>query len=620
LLADLSRHFTNGLLPKPVLPNATPSFLQTATNVVISGLALLLATAASAQTITGFSPATAAAGETVTITGTNLSLLKSVTINGQLMSVVGSPLASAVTVKVPAAAATGRMRLTTATGTAITSTKLGITRVSSAVAYRQISANCNSTTATGNYSTPTMGDINGNGLIDMLMGQGDGTIKRFEQTAVNSITFGTGTLLKNADGSTLDVGNFAKPTIADFDGDGLLELLVGEETGNVLRYEQLGATSTNALLFNRYALFANPYNTASTAANGYYPRPTVADLDNNGLLDVLVGSNDGSLRRYEQTAVNATTFNTLGQMRLANGTIIDAGEVDKALLTDYDGDGYLDMLLGNKAGNIVLYKQSAANSAVFAFSGNLSDGTNPVNMSGAGGYAAPAITDINGDGLLDLFVGNGNGTVYRFQQAQSATAPALQPAALANPTPLPVVLTSFIGQTSAAGNVLRWATASEANNDHFEIERSANGQDFVQIGRTTGAGSTDLTHAYQFTDAAQPTTSYYRLRQVDFDGTFSYSPVVALAASSALPTSQASVSAYPSPFAETLYVAGAAGTEATPVTVALYSAAGQPVYSQALTLRAAPQALASLPVLAPGLYILRLTTAAGTTTQRISHR
>jgi hypothetical protein len=328
-----------------------------------------------------------------------------------------------------------------------------------------------------------MGDINGNGLIDMLMGQGDGTIKRFEQTAVNSITFGTGTLLKNADGSTLDVGNFAKPTIADFDGDGLLELLVGEETGNVLRYEQLGATSTNALLFNRYTLFANPYNTASTAANGYYPRPTVADLDNNGLLDVLVGSNDGSLRRYEQTAVNATTFNTLGQMRLANGTIIDAGEVDKALLTDYDGDGYLDMLLGNKADNIVLYKQSAANSAVFAFSGNLSDGTNPVNMSGAGGYAAPAITDINGDGLLDLFVGNGNGTVYRFQQAQSATAPALQPAALASPTPLPVVLTSFIGQTSAAGNVLRWATASEANNDHFEVERSANGQDFVQIGR-----------------------------------------------------------------------------------------------------------------------------------------
>jgi hypothetical protein len=603
-----------------VLPTSASCFLQNFTKVVISGL-VLLTTSVSAQTIAGFSPATAAAGQPVTITGTNLSSLKSVTINGQLMSVVGIPSAVSVTVKVPAAAATGRMRLTTAAGTAMTSTKLGITRVSSAVAYGQMSANCNGTAATGSFSTPTMGDIDGNGLIDMLVGQGDGTIKRFEQTAVNSTTFGTGTLLKNndANNTTLDVGNFAKPTIADIDGDGLLELLVGEETGNVLRYEQVSATGLRALIFTRFSLFSNPYATTNNAVSGYYPRPTVADLNNNGLLDVLVGSNDGSLRRYEQTAVNATTFNTLGQMRLADGTIIDAGEVDKALLTDYDGDGYLDMLLGNKDGNIVLYTQSAANSAVFAFVSRLSNGTNPISMSGAGGYAAPAITDINGDGLLDLFVGNGSGTVYRFQQAQSATVPVLVPAALVNPAPLPVVLTSFTGQTSATGNVLRWATASEANNDHFEIERSSNGQDFVQIGRTAGAGSTDLTHAYQFADAAQPTISYYRLRQVDFDGTFTYSPVVTLAAGSGLPASQASVSAYPSPFAETLYVAGGAGTEATPATVALYSAAGQPVYSQALTLSAAPQALASLPVLAPGLYILRLTTAAGTTIQRISH-
>lgn len=532
-----------------------------------------------------------------------------------------------ITVKVPAAAATGRMRLTTATGTAITSTKLGITRVSSGVAYGQILTNggansIGTTTATNYYSTPTMGDIDGNGLIDMLLGQGDGTIKRFEQTAANSGTFNTsaGTLLKNADGTTLDVGNFAKPTIVDLDGDGKLDLLVGEENGRVLRYEQVATTGSNALLFNGSTLLPNPFGTA-VPNGGSYPRPTVADLDNNGLLDVLVGSNDGTLRRYEQTAVNATTFTNPVQMKLANGTVIDAGEVDKALLTDYNGDGYLDMLLGNKAGNIVLYTQSAANSVTFTSLGTLtSDGTNAISMSGAGGYAAPAITDINGDGLLDLFVGNGNGSVYRYQQARSATAPTLIDAALASPTPLPVVLTAFTGQTTTAGNVLRWNTASEANNDHFEIERSANGQDFVQIGRTAGAGTTASTHSYQFTDVAQATTSYYRLRQVDFDGTFSYSPVVTLAASSTLTASQANASAYPSVFDETLYVAGAAGTEAAPATVALCSAAGQPVYSQALTLSAAPQALSSLPALAPGLYILRLTTAAGTTTQRVSHR
>jgi hypothetical protein len=576
----------------------------------------LLPVAASAQTILGFSPSQAAAGATVTITGLGLNNLKAVMINGQPMKVAKSSAVS-VDVIVPVAAATGRMRLTTANGTALTGTKLGITRQSSAVSYAPVSTSATGTTAAGSYSTPAMGDLDNDGLVDLIQGQGDGTIRVFEQTAAKSETFNTGTLLKNADGTTLDVGNFAKPTLADLDGDGLLELLVGEETGNVLRYEQTAATGTGALSFTRSTLFTNPLGTATSGApnGGSYPRPTIADLDNNGLLDVLVGSNDGTLRRYEQTAANLATFTALGQMKLADGTVIDAGDVDKPLLTDYDGDGYLDMLLGNRAGNIVLYTQSTANSAIFKKVGNLTtNGSTAMSMSGVGGYAAPAITDIDGDGLLDLFVGNGSGTVQRFEQTQSAKQPTLLEGALTSPAPLPVVLTSFTGQTSAAGNVLRWVTASEANSARFEVERSVDGQEFVKIGQLAAAGTTSATHSYQFTDAATA-TSYYRLRQVDFDGTATYSPVVTLAASANALTTTKPV-AYPTIFTTELNVA-LPGTEAQAATVALLTADGRPVYSRSVQLSAAPQALAELPTLAPGVYLLRVATAAGATTQRV---
>jgi hypothetical protein len=577
----------------------------------------LLPVAASAQTILGFSPSQAAAGATVTITGAGFNNLKSVMLNGQPMKIAKSSAVS-IDVVVPVAAATGRMRLTTSAGTALTGTKLGITRQSSAVSYAQTSTSVTGTTAPGSYSTPTAGDLDGDGLLDLIQGNGDGTITVFEQTAANAATFKAGVLLKNTDGTSLDVGNFAKPTLADLDGDGLLELLVGEDTGTVLRYEQTTTTGAGALTFTKTTLFANPFGTATAGApnGGSYPRPTVADLDNNGLLDVLVGSNDGTLRRYEQTAANAATFTSKGQMTLADGTVIDAGDVDKPLLTDYDGDGYLDMLLGNRAGNIILYTQSAANSATFRRVGNLTtNGTTAISVSSIGGYAAPAITDIDGDGLLDLFVGNSSGTVQRYEQMPSATQPTLAPGAINNPGPLPVVLTSFTGQASSTGNILRWTTASEANSAHFEVERSADGQEFIKIGQLAAAGTSATTHSYQFVDAAATATSYYRLRQVDFDGTATYSPVVTLATST-VAASPAKIVAYPTIFTNELNLS-LPGADAQAATVALLTADGRPVYSRSVQLSAAPQALAELPALAPGVYVLRIATAAGATTQRV---
>jgi hypothetical protein len=95
--------------------------------------------------------------------------------------------------------------------------------------------------------------------------------------------------------------------------------------------------------------------------------------------------------------------------------------------------------------------------------------------------------------------------------------------------PLPVELTDFTAiVVDKAAVRLAWATASEKNADYFDIERSTDGSTFARIATVAAAGASTIARTYQLLDAALPAstrTLYYRLRQVDRDGTFAFSPV-----------------------------------------------------------------------------------------------
>ncbi|MFD3000541.1 T9SS type A sorting domain-containing protein [Pontibacter toksunensis] len=94
---------------------------------------------------------------------------------------------------------------------------------------------------------------------------------------------------------------------------------------------------------------------------------------------------------------------------------------------------------------------------------------------------------------------------------------------------LPVELVRFTARNSGAVVQLQWLTASEFQNDFFSIERSSNGHIFESIGRVAGNGTTAQGAAYGFKDEYPLVgTSYYRLKQVDEDGSHSYSSVVAV--------------------------------------------------------------------------------------------
>jgi hypothetical protein len=98
-----------------------------------------------------------------------------------------------------------------------------------------------------------------------------------------------------------------------------------------------------------------------------------------------------------------------------------------------------------------------------------------------------------------------------------------------NVTPTPIELIYFKGAEQGNSNILEWATATETNNDFFSIERSADGLSYISILTMEGAGNSSCVLKYRARDEQSlKGVNYYRLKQTDYDGKFSYSNVVAL--------------------------------------------------------------------------------------------
>ncbi|MDB5267267.1 MAG: C-terminal target protein [Hymenobacter sp.] len=144
-----------------------------------------------------------------------------------------------------------------------------------------------------------------------------------------------------------------------------------------------------------------------------------------------------------------------------------------------------------------------------------------------------------------------------------------------NVNPLPVELVSFTARAQGSAVALSWRTATEKNSQAFEVERSADGATFARIGTVAAAGSSSAPRTYELLDTKLPdnaATLYYRLRQVDQDGTFNYSPVRSIVLKGAV----AALSLYPNPTA----TGAATLTGAQPGTlVTVYDALGRPVLS-----------------------------------------
>lgn len=168
-------------------------------------------------------------------------------------------------------------------------------------------------------------------------------------------------------------------------------------------------------------------------------------------------------------------------------------------------------------------------------------------------------------------------------------------------SPLPVELLNFDARCISTGQIeLRWQTASEVNNDYFTIENSIDGISWTEIKEIKGAGNSNTLLTYSTVDE-QPFTgiSYYRLKQTDFDGKFSYSSVKDVNVVNEKP----SVMIYPNPSQDIVIING---DEAELDQTKIVNLLGQDVTHQTKEIRNSRSVITfDVKDLYPGIYYIK---------------
>ena len=309
------------------------------------------------------------------------------------------------------------------------------------------------------------------------------------------------------------------------------------------------------------------------------------------------------------------------------GTIFDIGNLGLGLdLTSNSGAGTLTLSRFNTAPLNVSFSGSAeAPDGSTVTPNTIWDGWYySINNDGLTGFTAEVCVDITGVGG----VSNANRLVLLTREFASqaweplasflngsqlcATVNGFSQFAIgsnAADNALPVELTAFDAALDDGAVQLRWATASETNNAGFEIERAVNGTEgWTQIGFVKGAGTTNAPRQYRFADAQLPftaTRATYRLRQVDTDGAFAYSPEVEVALNA--PDQLTLYPSFPNPTVSAATFRYAL-PKAMPVQLAIYDMLGRRVALVDAGERAAgrQEVVFDASNLASGLYFLRL--------------
>ena len=239
----------------------------------------------------------------------------------------------------------------------------------------------------GESAAPACLVLDNDGLIDLIIGEYWGTLHHYEQTHSGSDEF----TLVTDNFSGIDVGMRSAPLFTDLDNDGLFDLLIGEDNGSLNHYEQSEAGSYT------FALVTENFNEIDVGEESV---PAVAILNSDGLLDLLIGEHYGTLHQYEQAAFGSTTFTLVTE----NFSGIDAGLSSAPVIYDIDDDWRLDLFVGNWDGIIHHYEQETFGSSTFI---SMSEDFPGIDVGF--GNSAPALADLDNDGLLDLLVGAGCG-------------------------------------------------------------------------------------------------------------------------------------------------------------------------------------------------------------------
>lgn len=290
----------------------------------------------------------------------------------------------------------------------------------------------------GEGAYPVFHDVDGDGLVDLTVGNGNA----YQPGQVRSRLFffkNTGTSggprfeLVNSDLAGLSAMNYLNitPSFGDLDGDGDADLLFGESTGRLYWYENLGTAGG-------LPQFQLKQSGVGFIQEPQFSAPQLVDLDEDGLLDIVCGHRLGKLNFYRNTgtALQPVFTSTPAISNLGGVNVIDSSLSFNSFSVPWffkDDNGQWQLLVGSHNGRIYHYNNINSN-----LNGIFNLVTNTYHGLREGARTAVSVADINADGWPDMVVGNYCGGLSLFMGSNtSAMEPAVNipaPAVFPNPT------------------------------------------------------------------------------------------------------------------------------------------------------------------------------------------
>jgi len=209
-----------------------------------------------------------------------------------------------------------------------------------------------------------VGDLDNDNKDDLLVGHTDGTISFYKNTAANNSVQpswqSTSTILTDQNGVVIDSNKSAAPFVYDLDKDGKKDLIIGGHAGTLFFYKNVGNSNQLKLQYQTRKLG----NVKVDGSNLFsaFSTPFIGRMDNVNKDYMLVGSNSGRLYKYTgfETGNATSNFQALDSVySLINFSLSDYSSFRSApVVADLDNDGKYEMILGNAVGGVTIFRQS----------------------------------------------------------------------------------------------------------------------------------------------------------------------------------------------------------------------------------------------------------------------
>jgi Ca2+-binding RTX toxin-like protein len=242
-------------------------------------------------------------------------------------------------------------------------------------------------------------DVNNDGDNDIVVGDQDGSLRYFENNGAGytEVTgagnpFG-GFVAETQGGATGSL--YSSPATVDIDGDGDLDLVVANN------YGYFGTVRNNGN--GTWTQLTGAANPLDGIVDVYFADPTGIDYDGDGDIDIVSGSSYGDTYAIRNDGGGNFTFVSGGGRPFA-GVTFDVGGFSSITSGDVDGDGDLDLVVGEADGILNVFLNNGGGTFVAA-----TPAQNPWSGIDFGSYSLPAFGDIDGDGDLDLVVSDNTG-------------------------------------------------------------------------------------------------------------------------------------------------------------------------------------------------------------------